>query len=93
MLQFLSVCEGIVGIALFCLLGQGIMHLLAGKAGEGDVAYRMLAFLNRPAWWLTRLIAPRVIIDRHIGPLSFFVMLLVWALLVAARVYLSVRTR
>ena len=80
--------EAVLEIALFFLLGQGVVHLLAGESRAANTAYRTLVFLNRPAWWLTRLLAPRIIIDRHIAILSFFVTLLLWALLVAARIYL-----
>jgi hypothetical protein len=93
LLLLVSTLKAIAEIALFLLLGQGIGHLLAGEAKNTNAAYRTLALLNRPAWWLTRLLTPRIIIDRHIGLLSFFVMLLLWALLVAAKIYWSTQSR
>jgi hypothetical protein len=93
LLLLISVLKAIAEIGLFFLLGQGIGYLLAREAKNTNAAYRTLTILNRPAWWLTRLFAPRIIIDRHIGPLSFFVMLLLWALLVAAKIYWSMQSR
>jgi hypothetical protein len=89
LLLFVGTLKAIVEIALLLLLGQGIAYLLSAEPRHSNAAYRTLTLLNRPAWWLTRLLTPRIIIDRHIGLLSFFVMLLLWALLVAAKIYWS----
>jgi hypothetical protein len=70
-----------------------VVYLLAGEHRAANTAYRTLVFLNRPAWRLTRLLAPRIIIDRHIAILSFLVTLLLWSLLVAARIYWYAHSR
>jgi len=73
----------IVGLALF---GQGVLYVFAGAKREQNFFYRILKTVTLPVWRFTRLITPRVIIDRHIGLLSFLLVVIVWYFLLVAQV-------
>ncbi len=83
MLTLLVVLKALAEVAGLALLGQGILFLLAGANREQNVFYRVLKTLTMPVWRAVRFVAPRFIVDRHIGLLSFLLLGLGWFLLVA----------
>ena len=80
-LVFLSVLRALVEVAGCFLLGQGLLYVLAGRARERNAVYRMFQFLTRPVIRVTRAITPRVVVDRHIPMLSFFLLFWLWIVL------------
>jgi ABC-type uncharacterized transport system permease subunit len=85
MLTLITVLRTLVEVAGLALLGQGVLYLLAGTNRERNVFYRMLKTVTQPVWRLARLIAPRVIVDRHIGFLAFLLLAIGWYLLVVVQ--------
>jgi tetratricopeptide (TPR) repeat protein len=65
-------------IALMALLGQGLLAVLAGERRHDNFFYRMLQALTGPFTRVTRLITPRVVIDRHIPFATFALVLALW---------------
>ncbi|EIJ42250.1 hypothetical protein BegalDRAFT_1355 [Beggiatoa alba B18LD] len=86
MLQLIIILKAIVEIALFALIGQGILYVLAGQARQHNPFYVLLQIITSPATKLIRLLMPRVIIDRHISVLTFFLLLWVEILLIYLKV-------
>ena len=82
MLMLIVVLRTLVEVAGLALIGQGILHLLAGANREQNVFYRVLKTLTMPVWRTVRFITPRIVIDRHIGYLAFLLLGLGWYLLV-----------
>lgn len=80
-LFLLSVLRALVEVAGFFLLGQGVLYLLAGSTRDRNAVYRMFQFLTRPVIRVTRAITPRVVVDRHIPLLSFFLLFWLWIVL------------
>lgn len=80
-LFLLSVLRALVEIAGCFLLGQGVLYLLAGSTRDRNVVYRMFQFLTRPVIRVTRAITPRVVVDRHIPLLTFFLLFWLWIVL------------
>ncbi|ALG66884.1 hypothetical protein [Beggiatoa leptomitoformis] len=88
MLQIIIILKGLVEIALFALLGQGILYLLAGQTRQHNPFYTLLQIITLPALKLTRLLMPRVIVDKHIGIITFFLVLWIELLLIYLKVQL-----
>ena len=84
MLLFVSSIKLIAEIALLALLGQGALYVLAGAKRETNVFYRLLKVLTNPFVRGARLLAPRVVLDRHVPLVAFALMTLVW---LAATIY------
>jgi hypothetical protein len=85
MLILIVVLRTLVEVAGLALLGQGILFLLAGASREQNFFYRVLKTLTMPVWRTVRFIAPRFIVDRHIGYLAFLLLGLGWLLLVSVQ--------
>jgi uncharacterized protein YggT (Ycf19 family) len=65
-------------VALFSLIGQGVLALLAGSRRHTNPVYRLFALLTRPVIALVRRISPPQILDRHLPFVAFFVMFWLW---------------
>jgi hypothetical protein len=86
MLLVASSIKLVAEIALMALLGQGLLALLAGDRRETNFFYRTLQVLTSPFTKFARLIAPRVVIDRHIPFAAFALMLTVWVVATLTKV-------
>jgi hypothetical protein len=78
MLMVASSIKLIAEIALMALLGQGLLALLAGDRRHDNFFYKLLQILTNPFTKATRLITPRVVIDRHIPFAAFALVLVIW---------------
>ena len=68
----------IAEIALMAMLGRWLLGLLAGANKEKNLFYQILQVVVRPFIFLTRLLTPNLVLDRHV-PLGAFLMLsFVW---------------
>lgn len=86
MLTVIAILKTLAEIVGLALLGQGVLYVFAGAKREQNFFYRILKTVTQPLWRFTRLITPRVIIDRHIGLLSFLLVAIVWYFLLVAQV-------
>ncbi|HSI55475.1 MAG: hypothetical protein ACAH21_03425 [Ramlibacter sp.] len=78
MLIFVSIFKLLAEIALMALLGQGVLALLAGPKREQNLFYQLLQVLTRPVLAGTRLITPRVVIDRHVPIVTVLLLAFIW---------------
>ncbi|WP_298829163.1 hypothetical protein [uncultured Piscinibacter sp.] len=91
MLLFVSAVKLVTEIALMALAGQFLLGLLAGQKRESNFFYKLLQVLTGPFVKGTRLITPRIVIDRHI-PLAAFVLLsMVWVLSTIVKINLCLQ--
>ena len=88
MLQLVIIIKALAEVALFAFLGQGILYLFAGAKREQNFVYTTFKMLTSPVTKITRLIAPRFVLDRHIAYLAFFLLLVVWLGLTVAKIRL-----
>jgi hypothetical protein len=77
-LFFVGALRAIVEVALLSLLGQGIVGFLAGATRQTNPAYRIFSVITKPPLRVTRFLAPKVVIDKHIPFLAFFVLFWLW---------------
>ncbi len=73
--------RAVVEVALFALLGQGLLALLTGKSRERNPIYLLFRLLARPPLVLLRRIVPQAIGDRHFPVVAFFILLWLWLFL------------
>ena len=85
MLLLLSALRALVEVAGLALLGQGVLHALAGAARDRNPIYRLFQIISRPAVRLARVLAPRFIADRRIPLLTFFLLFALWIALGIAK--------
>lgn len=80
MLLLVSIVKAISEIVAFSMLGQGILHLIAGQRRESNLVYRMFATITRPVMRFSRMIMPRFVLDRHIWMVAVLLLFVVWVI-------------
>ena len=88
MYQLVVILKGINEVALMAMLGQGALFILAGARRDGNFVYSMLKTVTAPIMKATRWIAPRFIVDQHIGFLALFFLLVLEAILIVVKIRL-----
>lgn len=91
MLTFLTFAQLVLYIALLALLGQGLLYLLAGPKRDTNVFYRMLEIVSRPFTKVVRKLTPAKVADRHVPFVTFFLLVIVYAVVTFERIDLCVR--
>jgi ABC-type uncharacterized transport system permease subunit len=86
MYQTVIILKAIVEIAGLALFGQGLLFVLAGKYRHQNMFYTILKTITSPVFKATRFIAPRFIVDQHIGFLAFFLLMVLWLALTIAKI-------
>jgi len=84
----LGVLRSLVELAGLCLLGQGVLYLLAGKAREQNAVYQLLRLLTAPLIGLLRHLVPAALPDRHLPILAFLLLFALWVGLAYLRLQL-----
>lgn len=74
-------------IALFSLLGQGLLFLLTSKNRDQNFVYQIFKVVTNPIMKFTRLITPKIIIDSHIGFVAFFILIVFEITLIVTKIY------
>ena len=85
---FVVILKALAEVALFAFIGQGILYLFAGAKRETNFVYTTFKLLTSPVTKFTRLIAPRFILDQHIGLLAFFLLIVLWVAVTIAKINL-----
>lgn len=86
----ISAARAIIEVALFALLGQGVLSILAGATRERNSVYRLLRTVSRPAVAATRVLLPRSVSDRHLPVVAFLLLFWLWIVLAIAKRYICV---
>lgn len=90
MLAFLNVLQLVLYIALLSLVGQGVLYVLAGNRRESNFFYKLLQLMTKPFAWPTRKITPKQIADEHVPFVTFFLLLVMYAIVTFERADLCV---
>lgn len=91
MLFLVSTFKLLAEIALLCLVGQGVLALLAGAKRDQNVFYQILQVLTRPFITAARFITPKVVIDRHVPVVAFLLLMFVWIVATITKISLCVQ--
>ncbi|MDP2793405.1 MAG: hypothetical protein Q8O25_04875 [Sulfurisoma sp.] len=85
----LGVLRALVEVALLALLGQGVVALLAGARRDTNPIYVLFKIVTRPAIIAARWITPKVILDKHVPFVAFFLLFWLWIFLAYAKQILA----
>lgn len=91
MLIFVMSMKLLAEIALMAMFGQWVLGLLAGPKRESNLFYQLLAVLTKPVVKVTRLISPRVVLDRHVPMAAFVLVLMLWLTVTLLKISLCVQ--
>ena len=80
-LYIVSILRALVEVAGMFLLAQGLLFLLSGATREKNIVYQLFKIITRPVIQMTRFVTPRVIVDKHIPVVAFFILFWLWLLL------------
>ncbi|MGH8773201.1 MAG: hypothetical protein ACREV2_18795 [Burkholderiales bacterium] len=75
MLLLVTILKALNEVALYALLGQGILYVFAGRRRDQNFVYNLLKAITSPAMKIARAIAPRFVVDQHIPFLTLFIVL------------------
>ena len=89
MLTLVVVLKGLVEFAGLLILGQGLVYLLSFGRQEQNAIYRFMRFLTSPVVRVARLVSPRVIVDKHVPAVAFFLLFALWVLLTFMKISLQ----
>lgn len=78
MLTLIASVKLIAEIALLALLGQWVLGWLAGPRRAQNLFYQVLEQVGRPFVRMARLLAPRVVLDRHLPLVAFLLLCFIW---------------
>ena len=79
-LYIVSILRALVEVAGMFLLAQGLLFLLSGATREKNIVYQLFKIITRPVIQMTRFVTPRVIVDKHIPFVAFFILFWLWLL-------------
>jgi uncharacterized membrane protein YedE/YeeE len=68
----------VVEVALLALLGQGVLAVLAGSRRRENVVYQLFATVTSPVVRMARFVTPKVVVDRHLPMVAFFILFWLW---------------
>ena len=86
--QLIVILKGLNEQVLMAILGQGALFILAGARREQNFVYTLLKTVTAPIMKATRFVAPRFMVDAHIGFLALFLLLLIEAILIVFKIKL-----
>lgn len=81
----ISALRAVVEVAGLFLLAQGLLYLLAGQGREKNTIYQLFRLLTAPVIRFVRFITPRVVVDRHVPVVAFFLLFWLWIALAYIR--------
>ncbi len=90
MLTVLTIAQLLLYIPLLALLGQGVLFVLAGNRRHTNVFYQLLVLLSKPFSALVRLITPKMVSDQQVPIVTFFLLLVTYAVVTFERIDLCV---
>lgn len=80
-LLILSILRALTEVAMLSLLGQGLVAFLAGSRRATNPVYQLFNVITRPVVKAVRCVTPKIIIDRHVPFVTFFLLFWLWILL------------
>lgn len=83
----ISILRALTEVALLTLLGQGLLAVLAGNRRATNPVYQLFQIVTRPVLRIARFITPRMILDKHLPYVAFFLLFWLWITLALLKRY------
>jgi cytochrome b561 len=90
MLSFLNIAQLVLYVALLALVGQGVLYVLAGANRDRNIFYQLLQIVSKPFTLLVRKLTPNKVADQHVPLVTFFLLLIVYAVVTFEKISLCV---
>ena len=78
MYEMIVVLKALTEVAGVAMIGQGVLYALTGNKCDQNTFYVIFRTITSPVLKVTRWITPRVILDRHLGLVAFFLLIVLW---------------
>ena len=88
MYEVIVILKALTEVAGVAFLGQGLLWVWAGAKRDQNIVYNLFKTLTSPVTRVTRAITPRIVLDQHVGLVSFFLLMVLWVALTAAKIKL-----
>jgi hypothetical protein len=93
MLLFLNAVQLVLYIALLALIGQGLLFVIAGARRDSNFFYRLLQVVTKPFTVPTRWLTPAKVADQHVPIVTFFLLVVVYAVVTLEIISLCVQAQ
>ena len=93
MLTALNLAQLVLYIALLALVGQGILYVLAGARRDTNFFYKLLQVVSKPFTLPVRKITPRQVGDSQVPVVTFFLLVVLYAVVTFERADLCVSSQ
>jgi hypothetical protein len=90
-LQIILILKALTEVAGVAFLGQGVLWLIAGAKREENMVYKLFRTLTSPVTRIARAITPHIVLDRHIGLVAFFLLIVLWVVVFAFKAKVCVQ--
>ena len=87
-MNVLNVIQLVLYIALLALMGQGVLHVLAGARRDSNFFYRLLQVVSKPFTLPVRWITPKQVDDRQVPVVTFLLLLIGYAVVTFEKINL-----
>ena len=91
MYELIVILKGLTEVAGVAMFGQGVLWVIAGAKRDQNMVYGLFRTLTSPVMKMTRWITPRVVLDRHLGLVAFFLLTVLWIGLTIAKITIVVQ--
>ena len=88
MYEVIVILKALTEVAGVAFLGQGVLWVIAGAKREQNLVYKLFVTLTSPVFRITRLITPRLVLDRHLWLVVLFLLVVLWIVLTAVKIKL-----
>ena len=86
MYEVIVILKALTEIAGVAMIGQGLLYVWAGAKRDQNPFYGIFKTVTSPVMKATRWITPRVILDRHLGLVAFFLLSILWLALTVMKI-------
>lgn len=78
MYEIIVVLKALTEVAGVAMIGQGVLYAVAGAKRDQNPFYVIFKTVSSPVMKLTRWITPRIVLDRHLWLVAFFLLVVLW---------------
>jgi hypothetical protein len=86
MYEIIVILKALTEVAGVAMLGQGVLWVISGARRDQNPIYAIFRILTLPVMKVTRWVTPRVILDRHLGLVGFFLLAVIWVGLTVVKI-------
>jgi hypothetical protein len=88
MYEVIVILKALTEVAGVAFLGQGVLWVIAGAKREQNFVYKLFVTLTSPVFRITRIITPRLVLDRHLWLVVLFLLVVLWVALTVFKIKL-----